>query len=64
LFLFKLYRVLRDVQKPPTELTLLKADEVKAKKARRSEVEVAEDEIATGNIGDYCSVFNEKMLWI
>lgn len=28
----------------------------KAKKARRSEVEVAEDEIAAGGMGDYCSV--------
>jgi hypothetical protein len=29
---------------------------VKAKKARRSEAEVAEDEIAAGGMGDYCSV--------
>jgi hypothetical protein len=28
----------------------------KAKKARRSEVEAAEDEIAAGRMGDYCSV--------
>ena len=28
----------------------------KAKKARRSEAEVAEDEIATASMGDYCSV--------
>ena len=28
----------------------------KAKKARRSEAEVAEDEIAVGGMGDYCSV--------
>jgi len=28
----------------------------KAKKARRSEAEVAEDEIAAGGMGDYCSV--------
>jgi hypothetical protein len=27
----------------------------KAKKAQRSEVEVAEDEIATASMGDYCS---------
>ena len=28
---------------------------VKAKKARKSEMEVAEDEIAAGGMGDYCS---------
>jgi len=28
----------------------------KAKKVRRSEVEVAEDEIAAGGMGDYCSI--------
>ena len=28
----------------------------KAKRARRSEVEVAEDEIAAGGMGNYCSV--------
>lgn len=32
---------------------------VRAKKARRSEVEVAEDEIAAGGMGNYCSVFQQ-----
>ena len=29
----------------------------KAKKARRSDVEIAEDEIAAGGMGNYCSIF-------
>jgi hypothetical protein len=33
----------------------------KAKKARKSEVEVAEDEIAAEEMGNYCSISNEKM---
>jgi len=32
----------------------------KAKKARRSEVEVAEDEVAAGGIGNYCSVLQQE----
>lgn len=34
----------------------------KAKKARRSEVEVAEDEIAAGGPGDYCSVLQRWLV--